>query len=241
MHEKPPGPAVDARERSRAQRWSLPRAARLTPAGGRCPGEPGWASPCRAQHVSSSVPKARSLLVCPGPGRPGPARLKPAQARWAEINVELALLAEETTFIGQLFAHVEEGQLVLSGTVSSEPARQRALELARIHGTLPVRDFIHIEPGQADKLAQDANMPLKLKSKFRQVLAVNPQAAQKPAIPLNLAASQLLAQHFKERALRASRSFRRPGASCTFAVPSIPSRRSWPSARCSARRPAARP
>ncbi len=128
----------------------LRRAARLLAA---AVGLGGLATPALAQsYLAPWSPKPGAAQVTPtlASGMPvAPADLKPSVARWAEINVSLALLADEMTNPGILTPRVQGHQLELSGTVSCETARQRALQLARMHGTLPVRDSLKIQQGLA--------------------------------------------------------------------------------------------
>lgn len=103
--------------------------------------------------------KPEPTQSAPSPQTPTTAP-NPAQARWAEINVEVAVLADEMTFPGQIAAHVAGAQLELSGVVSCETARQRAVQLARIHGTLPVKDSLKIQAGLAVKTTSGSTTPV---------------------------------------------------------------------------------
>lgn len=74
--------------------------------------------------------------------------IAPARARAAELTVQLAWLADPSTAIEGLEAHVREGSLTLTGTVPSEEARAAVVRLARqTTSVLPVVDALQVQTG----------------------------------------------------------------------------------------------
>lgn len=73
----------------------------------------------------------------------------PAQARLAEIQVELAWLGDAATFPCQLAARKVGGKLEVGGFVPNEILRGRAIDLARSNSELPVVDKVVVHPGSA--------------------------------------------------------------------------------------------
>jgi len=91
----------------------------------------------------------------------GQSPLSPAQMRWLEIQVELAWLADDITCPCPLKVTVQNGQILVEGTAPSEPARARALQLARQYGVIPLRDGIRIQPNPEEPAATAARAPLQ--------------------------------------------------------------------------------
>jgi len=86
-----------------------------------------------------------------------PAALSPA--RLAEINVELAWLADAETFRCQLAARKVGDKLEVGGFVPHAGLKARALEIAGQHSSLPVADKLVVLPNSELKIApstQDA-------------------------------------------------------------------------------------
>jgi hypothetical protein len=80
-------------------------------------------------------------------------------ARLAEINVELAWLADTETFRCQLAARKVGDKLEVGGFVPHAGLKARALEIATKHSTLPVADKLVVLPNSELKIAsstQDA-------------------------------------------------------------------------------------
>src|SRR5262249_32101015 len=79
--------------------------------------------------------------------------LSAAHARLDEMKVELAWLADATTFPYQLDAHANGAALEVRGYVANEAVRAHALEVARRHTALPVADALKVYPGLVSRAA----------------------------------------------------------------------------------------
>jgi BON domain len=112
---------------------------------------PALASPDSTLSAPTRQPAAQA----------GQRSLSPAQMRWLEIQVELAWLADSSTCPCPLKVQVQNGQILIEGTAPSEPARARALQLARQFGVIPLRDGIRIQPNPEEAPAAGANAPLQ--------------------------------------------------------------------------------
>jgi len=75
-----------------------------------------------------------------------PIPLADAQARLVEIKVELAWLADASTFPCELAPMCIGGALEVGGMVPSDAMRQRVLQVAREQGRLPVIDKLVVQP-----------------------------------------------------------------------------------------------
>jgi hypothetical protein len=86
--------------------------------------------------------------LLPGPAKSAPAPAKPPEEtrRRAEIDVELAWLADPITFPYFLEAHTDGPGLVVRGYVPDKAVREHALRLARVHCSCPVSDAIKDHP-----------------------------------------------------------------------------------------------
>src|SRR5262249_25432500 len=75
------------------------------------------------------------------------AAMAPEAGRLQEIKVELAWLADRTTFPCPLTARARAASLEVQGAVPNEAARAQALNLARQCTALPVTDALKVQPG----------------------------------------------------------------------------------------------
>jgi hypothetical protein len=89
-----------------------------------------------------------------------PAAANGGFARVAEIRVELAWLADPTTFPYELAAHSTGASLEVGGMVPNGAVRDRALQVARAQSPLPVVDRLLIQPGSGNPPVKmgDANL-----------------------------------------------------------------------------------
>jgi hypothetical protein len=112
----------------------------------------GWfmsAAATLGMVVSAPAQRDRSPVGARGVAAgatPAPGKVTEAQARQAEMQVELAWLANPQTFPCMLAAHVESGAMVVGGEVPSAAVRQEVITLARKQGGLPVVDRLTIKP-----------------------------------------------------------------------------------------------
>lgn len=97
-----------------------------------------WSHPYIARGLDSNSP-ARA-------GAEGPPPLSEADARTAEIKVELAWLANQLTYPCMLAARVQDGKLEVGGQVPNPVVRQQALLIARDHSGLPIVDKLTVQP-----------------------------------------------------------------------------------------------
>ncbi|HZZ82596.1 MAG TPA: hypothetical protein VFE62_29120 [Gemmataceae bacterium] len=96
-------------------------------------------------------------------GQPDPRRL-------AEINVEVAWLADPITFPYYLEAHANAGKVEVRGYVPNKAVREQALRIAQVYSSLPVVDAIKehpsllVRPGQlsAQQLQSTAQSSLRV-------------------------------------------------------------------------------
>lgn len=102
----------------------------------------GLTSPVAAQTPTRGPADPGSQGAPPGP----PAVLPRGHTRLAEIQVELAWLADPVTFPFHLQARATEAGLEARGYVPTEAARDRALELARQKSRMTVIDALRIHP-----------------------------------------------------------------------------------------------
>src|SRR5689334_11106325 len=97
----------------------------------------------------------------------GSAKATPAKAaaetsqRRAEIEVELAWLADPITFPYFLEARVESGTLSVRGYVPDKTVRDHALKLARVHTTYTITDSMREHPSLRVRLAKESPAQLQ--------------------------------------------------------------------------------
>jgi osmotically-inducible protein OsmY len=97
----------------------------------------------------------------------GTAKSSPAKAaadkgqRRAEIDVELAWLADPITFPYFLEARVEGGSLSVRGYVPDKTVRDHALKLARVHTTYTIADNMREHPSLRVRLAKESPAQLQ--------------------------------------------------------------------------------
>jgi hypothetical protein len=128
-------------------RYSLRRAARaLLAAGALGTTWAGAAEFCSAQPASRDGPLVGTIHVAPG------------QVQLEAMKVEMALLADPTTYRLPLAVHLKSDCLEIHGQVPDERSRQRCLEVARRSCYLPVHDALHVSPsaGVTGPLAGEA-------------------------------------------------------------------------------------
>jgi len=74
---------------------------------------------------------------------PAPTKVvSPDSRRIAEVNVEVAWLADPITFPYYLEAHVSNSQLEMRGYVPNKTVRDQALRIAQVYSSLPVTDAL---------------------------------------------------------------------------------------------------
>lgn len=132
----------------------------------------GLPRPAVAQTSPSFIPTTHSTADA---GREGRGRLE-------ELKVELALLAEPTTFPFPIAARTVDGRLELRGQVPNETLEGRALRVARKHTHLPVADAL--------QLNVDLAMPIE---------AVSADAVRQGAVEVLTEAYGLAARGFEIR------------------------------------------
>jgi hypothetical protein len=86
-----------------------------------------------------------------------PVVVSTAQTRLEEIKVELAWLADITTFCYELGARINEGSLEVRGFVPNEVMREKALQIARQHTSFSVVDKLQLMPSLS---ARSAGVPV---------------------------------------------------------------------------------
>ncbi len=88
---------------------------------------------------------------------------KPAEElrRKAEIDIELAWLADPITFAYFLEAHVEGTTLSVRGYVPDQTVREHALKLARLHTTFTVADLMKEHPSLLVRPAREVPTQLQ--------------------------------------------------------------------------------
>jgi hypothetical protein len=99
-----------------------------------------------------------------------PKSAQPDPRRAAEINVEVAWLADPITFPYYLEAHAAAGKMEVRGYVPSKAVREQALRIAQVYSSLPVADSIRehpsllVKPGQlsAQQLQSTAQSSLRV-------------------------------------------------------------------------------
>jgi hypothetical protein len=108
-----------------------------------------------AAAVSLGLADARGKLLAAEPVAPAthlfrsattPLRHETGDPHVPEMQVELAWLADPVTFPYHLGARVEGGVLHVRGFVQTKAARERAVQIARSHCSLEVRDDLRIHP-----------------------------------------------------------------------------------------------
>src|SRR3954454_5989404 len=101
------------------------------------------ALPARAQHAGQLAAPA---TVWVSEQAPGQINSSPdvAVSTLEELNVQLAWLADPSTFPFSLTAKAGPGGLEVRGYVPSEAVRQHAMQTAREHCSLPVIDSLNL-------------------------------------------------------------------------------------------------
>lgn len=123
-------------------------------------GRAGWAL-LAAGTVGLAVTAAVQVSSSSAPAAPAKSAATPAPvdgaARLTEIRVELAWLADPTTFPYEVAAHVDGSRLEVGGIVPNDALRQRALQVAKAQCSLQVVDKLILLPSAAVESVHDKN------------------------------------------------------------------------------------
>jgi hypothetical protein len=95
---------------------------------------------------------------------------KPDPRRVAEVNVEIAWLADPVTFPYYLEAHATANQLEVRGFVPNKTVREQALRIAQVYSSLPVVDSMKEHPSLLVRPSQMS--PQQLQSSVQASLRV---------------------------------------------------------------------
>jgi hypothetical protein len=93
--------------------------------------------------------------------------------RLAEINVEIAWLADPVTFPYYLEAHASANQIEVKGFVPNKTVREQALRIAQVYSSMPV----------ADSLKEHPSLQVKPSPMSPQQLLASVQASLRVALP----------------------------------------------------------
>jgi osmotically-inducible protein OsmY len=133
---------------------ALRRAGRVLAAGVALGLAPAMASPLLGSSSPNGQAEAATRLVRGA----APAALSAAQVRWVEMNVELALLADELTCPCPLTVHLHNGQLDIQGAAPNESARARAIQIGSQFGVTQVRDRMKMDHSIASPTVPTASL-----------------------------------------------------------------------------------